>query len=171
MELTGAINKGSKLSPEFTWSVYFMERADVPNVLYTECISWIVPSRADTNLPMEAGRSWSALGDKVYDFLMENYGLMGAQRPDNTIVFSQWKLCRMSASLINEKHSIRFCPIKEPLNLFRVLKECKKGSKGLMWSKRSKGCQGLKGVRDLNSKGCNTSKVCKGWKHVKIETV
>ena len=36
---SGDINKGSYLSPWFTWSVYVMERAGVPNVLYTQCIT------------------------------------------------------------------------------------------------------------------------------------
>jgi hypothetical protein len=33
VDLTSDINKGSQLSPGFTWSVYVMERTGVPNVL------------------------------------------------------------------------------------------------------------------------------------------
>ena len=35
-KITSDINKGSQLLPGFTWSVYIMERAGVPNVLYTQ---------------------------------------------------------------------------------------------------------------------------------------
>ena len=38
VDLAGDINKGSYLSPGITWSVYVMERAGVPNVLYTQCL-------------------------------------------------------------------------------------------------------------------------------------
>ena len=36
VDLTGDIDKGSYLSPGFTWSVHVMERAGVPNVLSTQ---------------------------------------------------------------------------------------------------------------------------------------
>ena len=37
--LTSDINKGSKLSPEFSWPVYVIERAGVPTVSSTWCTS------------------------------------------------------------------------------------------------------------------------------------
>jgi hypothetical protein len=50
VDLTGDINKGSQLSPGFTWSVYVTEREDVPNVLYTQC-GWYIGIKY--NLPQD----------------------------------------------------------------------------------------------------------------------
>ena len=52
------------------------------------------PKCEDTRLPMEGGRSWGASSDTL-DFQtfqfdsIENYGPVGSERPDNTIVFTQ----------------------------------------------------------------------------------
>ena len=51
----------------------------------------MVPSGTDAHFPMEGGRCWGTLGDKV-DFhfdLMEQSRSMVAEKPDNTIVFTQ----------------------------------------------------------------------------------
>ena len=51
----------------------------------------MVPGGTDAHLPMEGGRSWGASGDKV-DFQfqsMENYGPVGAERPDKMTVSVQ----------------------------------------------------------------------------------
>jgi hypothetical protein len=65
VDITGDINKGSYLSPGFTWSVCVMESVGVPNVLYTQCIGNRAPSgrkpgELSLDYQQEPYRSWSS---------------------------------------------------------------------------------------------------------------